>query len=1416
MPTTLRPALVALTLLWAAAPAVAQNRVLIIYDQLGTGTTQLRDRLVAAGNTVAYSAVPETHWNGTNPSLADFDAVIHLNGTTYSTQMPVAGQTALTDWVSEGGGYIGHEWNGFEVSSGRMMAMLPLIPIVFSSSTYVSGRRTLTVAGGQAGHPLFQGVAFPFSINVSGSASATTRGTGVTILAMDGSRAAIVTRTHGTGKVIGFHHAGTYDRQNPFTSPELLTIYVNAVNWISRRGIVADPQAVSTDEDTAAAITLTGSDRAGTVAFSIVSGPTKGTLSGTPPNVVYTPNRDYAGADSFVFDVTGPSGTASATVTLTIRPVNDPPVATSRTISLNEDTSIAIALTATDADSTTLTYRVGTPPAHGTVTIGGSTATYTPARDYHGTDAFTWHANDGSADSPAATVTLTVLPVDDPPYARDSSVTGDEDVSIALLVDGGDPDGTAGVTYRIVTPPTRGSLLGTAPEYTYQPNTQVSGTDSFTYRVVSDGEESALATVTITIRPVNDAPVAASQVVAGTEDVPVVVRLSAADVDSASLTYRLVTAPARGTAVLLGAGPDVRYTPNPDANGPDSFTFLANDGALDSAPATVTVNLAPVPDAPRAEAQTLTTAEDTALDVVLTARDPEGDALTWRIVTAPELGRLEGTPPRIRYVPNPDAAGNDRFTFTARDSTGESPPALVTIAVTPVNDLPVASDGAVTTDEEVPVPLTLEATDVETAGLTYRVVGGPAGGELSGTAPDLVYTPSTDFSGFDSLTFVANDGTADSAPATFTIVVRPVNDAPTAGSQSVTTPEDTALDLVLTATDPELDLLTYRLVAPPTRGTLTGTPPVLRYVPAPDVFGEDSFTFVAADATLTSAPATITIRVSPVNDAPVAAPGRFEGDEDAPLVFTLAATDVEGDATTLAVATPPAHGTLQQAGVSFTYSPARDFHGTDGFTFTARDSGTTSAPATVALVVRPVNDAPVIVSPAPQARFDAREGEPFEFTAVARDVDGDAVTFRFVPVPQGATGRTSGRFSWSPRWQDTGTLALRLIASDGRLEATVDVELTVTPIDLDRDGVPDGFERSVGLDPAEKDTDGDGLDDGDEVSSWLAPRDTDGDGRLDALDDDSDGDGAPDAEEAGDADLSTPPRDTDDDGVPDARDPDSDDDGVDDATDLCRLVADPGQADLDGDGTGDACDDDRDGDGLGNAAEEALAIDPDSADSDADSLDDGLEVGAVAAPADTDGDQVIDALDDDSDADGVPDLVEAGDADLRTPPRDSDDDGTPDFRDRDSDDDGLPDFADNCRIVANPGQEDVDEDGTGDACDFDADGDGVQDPPAGTDNCVEVVNPGQEDADADGTGDACDPDADGDDVLDTADNCLALANATQLDSDGDGLGDACDATADLSFIGGCATAGGAAWAMLLGLAARRRRRRSGAGTSRNR
>jgi concanavalin A-like lectin/glucanase superfamily protein/Big-like domain-containing protein/K319-like protein len=355
---------------------------------------------------------------------------------------------------------------------------------------------------------------------------------------------------------------------------------------------------------------------------------------------------------------------------------------------------------------------------------------------------------------------------------------------------------------------------------------------------------------------------------------------------------------------------------------------------------------------PVANDQSLTLNEDTPQAITLTASDLNGDPLTFTLVTSPANGTLSGTAPNLTYTPTLNYNGPDSFTFKANDGKVDSNIATVSITVTAVNDPPVANAQAVTTDEDSAVSVTLTGSDADGDVLILSIVNNPSHGTLSGTLPNLIYTPAPNYNGSDSFTFKANDGKVDSNVATVSITVTAVNDLPVANAQSVTTNEDTAKAIALSATDVDGDALTYSVVTGPVHGTLSGTAPNLTYTPALNYNGSDSFTFKANDGKVDSNIATVSITVTAVNDPPVASSGSINAKIGVAVAGQLIATDVDSSTLTYSIVTLPKKGTVSvnQTTGAFTYTAKAK--GTDSFTFRAYDGAAYSNTAKISVNIR--------------------------------------------------------------------------------------------------------------------------------------------------------------------------------------------------------------------------------------------------------------------------------------------------------------------------------------------------------------------------------------------------------------------------------------------------------------------------------
>jgi hypothetical protein len=446
----------------------------------------------------------------------------------------------------------------------------------------------------------------------------------------------------------------------------------------------------------------------------------------------------------------------------------------------------------------------------------------------------------------------------------------DEDIALNITLTGSDEETPAGaLIFSLLSQPSGGSLSGTAPSLSYTPDADFNGPDSFIFQVSDGILLSEPTTIDIQVTPVNDLPLAEEQTVVTDEDLAVSLVLTASDRETAApdLIYTVLQAPANGS--LTGTAPNLVYLPNPEFSGADSLTFWVNDGLDDSNVATVELIIANVDDSPVAASQDLNTNEDQPLPVILTASDVDNlpGELTFSLLASPGNGALSGLIPNLTYTPNDNFNGTDGFTFWVNDGNSDSNTAIVTLTVAPVNDPPVADPLTLATAEDTPITFSLTGSDVETpfAVLTYPVLTNPANGVLSGIAPELTYTPNAKFHGPDSFTYQISDGTDLSNLATVTLTVNPVDDPPVATSQSLTTDENQAVSLTLTATDVDTltELLTYAVVSGPGNGSLSGLAPSLTYTPNPEFAGLDSFTFRVNDGTSDSNLATVEIDVIP-------------------------------------------------------------------------------------------------------------------------------------------------------------------------------------------------------------------------------------------------------------------------------------------------------------------------------------------------------------------------------------------------------------------------------------------------------------------------------------------------------------------------------------------------------------------------
>ncbi len=526
-------------------------------------------------------------------------------------------------------------------------------------------------------------------------------------------------------------------------------------------------------------------------------------LAGLESNAVFGAaalyfNNSTATAYEFSISTNPANATTNLAILMLADEPNTAPVAGADSASATEGGGViagTVAANDSDAQNDALSFALAVNQApvaglsfgsNGTYTFDPTNAAYNDIRaGQTRAVAVTYTVTDGEL-STNGTLTITVTGTNDAPTAAAVFASGAEDsASIAVTPSSTDPDTGDTAAYAVVSNPSNGTVVFSGGAFNYVPNANFNGTDSFTYRVTDGSGATSVATASITVTAVNDAPVAANSSAAGVEDNAVGGTVTGTDTEGSSLTFAVATGPANGSVVLNANGSYV-YTPVANFNGTDSFTFTANDGLATSAPRTVTITVTPANDAPVAAAVFATGAEDAAsIAVAPSSSDIDvGDSATYSVNSQPANGSVTwnaGTG-RFSYVPNLNFNGTDTFTYKVTDSAGAASVAIASVTVQAVNDAPVAAPLSATGFEDTAVVGQVGATDVDGDALSYSVATGPTNGTVTMNANgSFIYNPASNYFGPDSFTYSVTDGKGGTATAVVTLSLAQVADALTTG-----------------------------------------------------------------------------------------------------------------------------------------------------------------------------------------------------------------------------------------------------------------------------------------------------------------------------------------------------------------------------------------------------------------------------------------------------------------------------------------------------------------------------------------------------------------------------------------------------------------------------------------------------------
>ncbi|RJE73577.1 hypothetical protein BGP78_18330 [Pseudoalteromonas sp. MSK9-3] len=765
----------------------------------------------------------------------------------------------------------------------------------------------------------------------------------------------------------------------------------------------------------------------------------------------------------FVKDSTNHPSTIE-TVTLTINPVDDAPIAKNDEASTQEDTPVTFSLIGNDTDAEQKLVAASailvTEPKFGSVSITNGIATYTPNEHANGPDSFTYTVSDSTPlTSEPATVNIAVSAVNDAPKAVNISKMTDEDTDLVISIDDirnqasdiedtnptGDIKLTSEPIHGLVT---RNQADGTL---TYIPDLNVVATDTFKYTIAdSNGEVSNEATMSINIGAINDRPIVENDSAQTDEDTSLTLDIlhNDSDVEDQGFNGANITLEDQGkgegvfdlASVTVNADGQLYIAPARDAVGELAFTYVLTDSeALASVPATVNVTIKPVNDAPMAENNTATVQEDGSFEINILGNDTDVDANdkldadSVTLVDVAEYGTVSiseaGT---ATYTPNENFSGTDSFTYTVKDIAGAiSNKAEVLVTVEAVNDAPVATPSATTVAEDGRIDITLTGTDIEKSALTYKISTPPSNGVLTPVSGVVwSYTPTANFNGTDSIAFIANDGELDSETAQVAITVTAVNDAPNAQNVSATTEEETSVSMTLNGSDIDGDNVSFIITNQPSNGTATLSGGQVNYTPNDDFTGTDSFGYQANDGSLTSQTAVADIQVNNVNDAPnIAGTPATTVRQGNTYTFTPSVTDIDSTQFSYTIANKPTWANFDSTTGTLSGTPARGDVGiSNNIVITVSDQELTASLPAFAIEVSFTN-----TPPRAQAQtISVQEDGTTSFIPTINDIDGDTLSIEIVTQPNAGTASVQGNIlTYTPNTNYHGADALTYIVDDG-------------------------------------------------------------------------------------------------------------------------------------------------------------------------------------------------------------------------------------------------------------------------------------------------------------------------------------------------------------------------------------------------
>jgi len=778
--------------------------------------------------------------------------------------------------------------------------------------------------------------------------------------------------------------------------------------------------------------------------FTVYAGDSSGTalvfsVNGLPSGAVFypsvktfnwTPTYTQAGNYNVTFSVVNGLGFSDEeAIIITVTDVNITPVmATIVNKTVSEGALLSFAVSASDAGGDALTYSAAGLPAGAAFISATGVFNWTP--DYTQSGAYTgitFRATDPGALYDEKTVDITVNNTNRAPTLNSIGNKSVAEVSsLTFTVSGSDPDGDA-ITYTATSLPSGAVFTGTSATFAWTPSyTQSGNYTNVRFRVTDTAGLYNEEPITITVTNVNRTPTLNSIGNKSVNEASLLsFTISGTDPDGDAITYTAGNLPS-GSVFTANSGA-FSWTPSYDDAGiyPNVAFTVTDTGGLYTTEA-ITITVTNVNRAPTlASIGNKTVSEIALLSFTISGTDLDGDAITYTAGNLPSWAIFTSATREFFCTPSYDDAGiYSNVAFTVTDTAGLYTTEEITITVNNTNRAPTLNPvGNKSGNEGALLTFTISGADPDGDTVTYTGVSLPSGAGVVSATGVFSWTPTYAQSGsYSTVKLRATDTGGLYAEETITISVTQVNVAPvltTIGNKSVN--EMSLLSFTISGTDFDGDAITYTAGNLPSWAVFTAATREFSCTPSYDDAGiYSNVAFTVTDTGGLYNTEAITITVNNTNRAPTLNPvGNKSVNEGELLTFAISGTDPDGDTVTYTgVSLPSGASVVSSTGV-FSWTPTYAQSGSySTVKLRATDTGGLYGEETITISVTQVNVAPVLTT---IGNKTGNEGSALNFTVVATDAGGDALTYTATGLPTGATlNPSSGAFSWTPAYDQAG------------------------------------------------------------------------------------------------------------------------------------------------------------------------------------------------------------------------------------------------------------------------------------------------------------------------------------------------------------------------------------------------------------